>query len=47
MRDILEKIASCVFLVCGVILMIAVTSAFVLFWVETIIDLANNGINGI
>jgi len=46
-QDLLERIASCVFIVCGVILMIAVTSAFVLFFVETIIDVANNGINGI
>ena len=44
MRDILEKIAAGVFIVCGVILMIALTSAFVFFLVETIIDVATNGI---
>lgn len=46
-QDLLERIASCVFIVCGVILMIALTSAIVLFFVETIIDIATNGINGI
>ena len=45
--DLMEKIAFGVLLVCGIVALITLTSAFVFFLVETIIEVANNGINGI
>lgn len=45
--DLMEKILLVVLAVCGIVALIAVTSALVFFLVETIIDVANNGINGI
>ena len=45
--DLMEKIAFGVLLVCGIVALITLTSAFVFFLVETIIKVANNGINGI
>ena len=46
-QDLLDKIGLGVFVVCGIILMIALTSAFLFFLAETIIEVANNGINGV
>jgi len=45
--DLMEKILFVVIVVCGIIALITLTSAFVFFLVETIIEVANNGINGI
>lgn len=45
--DLLEKVLFVVILVCGIIALITLTSAFVFFLVETIIEVANNGINGV
>ena len=45
--DLLEKVLFVVIIVCGIIAIITMTSAFVFFLVETIIEVANNGINGI
>ena len=45
--DLLEKVSFVVILVCGIIALITLTSAFVFFLVETIIEVATNGINGI
>ena len=45
--DLVEKILFVVIVVCGVVALIALTSAFVFFLAETIIDVATNGINGV
>lgn len=45
--DLMEKILFVVIVVCGIVALITLTSAFVFFLVETIIEVANNGINGI
>ena len=45
--DLMEKILFVVILVCGIIALITLTSAFVFFMVQAIIEVATNGINGI
>ena len=35
--DLMEKVAFVVILVCGIVALITLTSAFVFFWAETII----------
>lgn len=45
--DLMEKILFVVIVVCGIVALITLTSAFVFFLVETIIEVANNGINGV